>query len=346
MILLIANSSKGLIITLSVIISEEVCYRIQSFKLQRQMRLKINRRQTILTASAIALTSISALVGWYVFIAGAPQLDPPPAETGTGLQFQIKSFYSNAMGETRRYGLVLPPGYDRHPDRRYPVVVLLHGGHGNEWDYEKKARLTSVLHDLYGKKALPPSIIVTPDGSDDRGTSPFWDPDYYDGENGKVATLIGVDLVKEIESHYRTQIEPQFWAMGGLSSGAWGAFNIGLRYLNEFHIFFSHTGYFKDTSGDQNSPLLFIDQIPDEERQHLRIYLDAGEADNKYLEATQEFHQTLDRLDIKNEFRVFPGGHGIVGQDVGWNYWHRHLKDSLRFVGTQFRMAQRKQGAN
>jgi enterochelin esterase-like enzyme len=307
------------------------------------MRVKLNRHQTLIIASAIALTSISAIGAWYVFVAGSPQLDPPKVETGTGLNFQVKSFYSTAMGTPRRYGLVLPPGYEQHPDRHYPVVVLLHGGHGDEWDYEKKAALTSVLHDLYVSKKLPPSIVVTPDGSDNRGTSPFWDPDYYDGENGKVATLIGVDLVKEIKSQYRTLNEPQYWAMGGLSSGAWGALNIGLRYLNEFTIFFSHTGYFTDGNNPQNSPLLFIDQIPTEERQKIRIYLDAGKADEEFLDATKEFHDTLDRLDIKNEFHVFPGGHGIVGQQVGWNYWHRHLKDSLSFVGRQFKTAQHNQ---
>jgi hypothetical protein len=30
------------------------------------------------------------------------------------------------------------------------------------------------------------------------------------------------------------------------------------------------------------------------------------------------------------------GGHGIVGPDVGWNYWHKHLADSLSYVGKQF----------
>lgn len=167
-------------------------------------------------------------------------------------------------------------------------------------------------------------MIITPDGNDKRGTSPFWDTNYYDGENGKVATLIGVELVQEVKRHYRTISDPNYWAMGGLSSGAWGAFNIGLRYLHRFHIFFSHTGYFIDNSGDRNSPQVFIQDIPDEQQKKIRAYLDAGEGDEKYLDTTREFHNVLDRLGIFNEFYVFPGDmelsvkmwDGIIGDNT------------------------------
>jgi enterochelin esterase-like enzyme len=292
-------------------------------------------------AGAIALATVGAGVYSYVFIAGAPQLDPPKAEQRTGLNFQVETYMSQAMGEERSYGVVLPPGYVQNPQKHYPVIVLLHGGHGTSRDYEDKAKLTSVLHDLYKSNRLPPSIVITPDGNDSRGSSPFWDPNYFDGPTGKVATLIGTDLVETVRSRYRTLNQPQFWAIGGLSSGAWGAFNIGLRHPERFHILFSHTGYFIDKSGIQNSPEKFVEQLPENDRKKLRIYLDAGEADEKYLDATQDFHNTLKKLGISSELHVYPGGHGIVGQDVGWNYWHKHLADSLSFVGRQFRAAEK-----
>jgi enterochelin esterase-like enzyme len=300
------------------------------------MRIK---PRAILTASAIALALVAGTGYWYVFLANAPQLDPPPAEANTGLSFNVETFESRAMGQTRRYGVVLPYGYDKNPTRRYPVIFLLHGGHGSERDFQDKARLTSVLHDLYKAKRLPDAIVITPDGNDNRGSNPFWDPDYHDGPNGNVGTLIGSELVQIVKSRYRTLNQPQFWAIGGLSSGGWGALNIGLRYRRQFHAFFSHTGYFLDDSGPANSPQLFVSQIPVSDRKLLRVYLDAGENDHKYLEATRSFHAALNQVGIVNEFRVFPGGHGIVGQNVGWNYWHKHLADSLTFVGRQFQVA-------
>ncbi|PZV14118.1 MAG: esterase [Leptolyngbya sp.] len=292
-----------------------------------------------LVISAAILTALAASGYWYVFIAGVPQFDLAPAEKNTGLSFTVKTFSSTAMGSDRSYGIVLPPGYDQHPSKRYPVIFLLHGGHGNARDFQDKAALTSVLHDLYQKKRLPPSIVITPDGSDNRGSNPFWDPDYFDGENGNVGTLIGKELPEVVKSRYRTLPSPQFWAIGGNSSGGWGAFNIGLRNLNRFHILFSHTGYFFDKSGAANSPQQFVQQIPPAQRQQIRAYLDAGSADARYLAATRSFHQTLNQLGVTNDFRVYPGGHGIYGKNVGWNYWRTHLADSLSFVGKQFKGA-------
>lgn len=94
-----------------------------------------------------------------------------------------------------------------------------------------------------------------------------------------------------------------------------------------------------DRSGPENSPQVFIQQVPADKLRNLKVYLDAGEEDARYLDATRTFHDTLDRLKVQNKFNVFPGGHGIVGQNVGWNYWHKHLSDSLAFVGQQFKFA-------
>ncbi len=292
--------------------------------------------QKLLLGFAGAALIVGSGAYWYVFVAGAPQLDPPQTEQNTGLTFQVETVASAVMGDLREYGVVLPPGYAQQPQQHYPVIFLLHGGHGTARDFQDKAALTSVLHQLYQQKKLPPTIVITPDGNDSRGTSPFFDSDYFDGPNGKVATWIGTELVNHIKSRYRTFERPQLWAMGGLSSGGWGAFNIGLRRVEQFHILFSHSGYFVDKSGANNSPQKFIGQLPADAHQKLRIYLDAGEADENYLKATTQFHQTLTQLQISHEFHVFPGGHGIVGPNSGWNYWHKHLADSLSYVGRQF----------
>lgn len=275
---------------------------------------------------------------WYVFIAGAPQLDPPKTSIpGGDLTFKLETFKSKSMGASRQYGVIFPPDYDKNPNQRYPVIFLLHGGHDDGRAWADKYGIIPVLSQLYQSGKLPPSIIITPDGNDNRGSSPLWDPDYYDGPNGKVGTMIGSELVQVVKSHYRTLKEPQFWAMGGLSSGGWGAFNIGLRHLNNFCVLFSHSGYFTDDSGAANSPETFIQKLPKSQLQCLRAYLDAGKADSDLLAVTQQFHQTLNRLGIANVFYAFPGGHGLTGADYGWNYFHKHALDSLSYVGQQFK---------
>jgi enterochelin esterase-like enzyme len=297
----------------------------------------------LLGTSATALIfSIGAGI-WYVFVAGAPQLDPPTVnEIGTGMTFRLESFNSESMGEVREYGLILPPDYNKNPQKRYPVIFLLHGGHDDARAWYDKIGIVPVLHDLYKSGKLPPSIVITPDGNDKRGSSPLFDPDYYDGPNGNVGKLIGSELPSLVRSRYRTLIGPQFWAMGGLSSGGWGALNIGLRHLDNFSIFFSQIGYFTDSSGPENSPQSFISQIPTAQRSKLRIYIDAGLNDltgSQMLNSTRQFHETLKQLGVRHVFYTYPGGHGLSGPNYGWNYDHKHAIDSLSYVGQQFKVA-------
>lgn len=285
-----------------------------------------------------AIAALFAFAYWYVFIEGAPQLDAPPAQVQLpdGLRFQMQSFDSQAMGMQRQYGVILPPGYAQNSDRRYPVIFLLHGGHDDARAYADKYGIVPLLDQLYRSKKLPPSIVITPDGNDLRGSNPIFDPEYFDGDNGKVGTLIGSELVQVVKSRYRTMESPDFWAIGGVSSGGWGALNIGLRHLDHFSVMFSHSGYFTDSSGAQNSPQTFISQLPRQQLNQVRIYLDAGRSDTEFVESTQAFHETLNQLGIPNEANIFPGGHGLSGADFGWNYFHKHLNDSLSYVGEQF----------
>ncbi|MFM7427868.1 MAG: alpha/beta hydrolase [Elainella sp.] len=91
---------------------------------------------------------------------------------------QIISYSSATLGATRSYGLILPPNYSQQSSRRYPVIFLLHGGHGDQTDWlnPQKGDALATLKQLYKTNKLPPSIVITPDGNDHRGTSPYWDP--------------------------------------------------------------------------------------------------------------------------------------------------------------------------
>ncbi|MEO8891292.1 MAG: alpha/beta hydrolase-fold protein, partial [Coleofasciculaceae cyanobacterium] len=196
-----------------------------------------------------------------------------------------------------------------------------------------------VLEELYESGKLPPSIIVTPDGNDSRGSSPLFDPQYFDGPNGKVGTLIGSELPQVIKSRYRALDSSQFWAIGGLSSGGWGAYNIGLQHLENFDVLFSQMGYFTDQSGPANSPEEIVKTLTPEQRKRLRMYFDTGKDDlegPEFLESSKKFHEILNQLGIENQFNIFPGGHGVTGPDFGWNYNNKHSRDSLAYVGKQF----------
>lgn len=61
---------------------------------------------------------------------------------------------SEALGETRRFGIALPPGYDRpeNADRRYPVVYFLHG---IGQDFGSLTQLALLFHNYMGESLRP-----------------------------------------------------------------------------------------------------------------------------------------------------------------------------------------------
>lgn len=265
-----------------------------------------------------------------------PVVSPRPQKAiaqATPLTYKLVSYNSQVLGASRTYGVSLPPNYEQNSQECYPVIFLLHGGHGSPTDwFDLKGSALTTLQQLYASSKLPPSIIITPDGNDKRGSSPYFDPQYFDGANGKISTAIGDELVKVVQNRYRTLPTPDFWAMGGLSSGGWGAINVGLHNLNSFAILFSHSGYFVDASGPQNSPLTYIKNLPPKSYQHLRIYLDTGKNDTLELKEARQFSQILSNLQIPHQFSQFSGGHT-------WSYWRKHLADSLTYVGEQLQIA-------
>ncbi|ARV58289.1 esterase [Nostocales cyanobacterium HT-58-2] len=297
----------------------------------------------ILLVSLLSVCSCHSIKNVY---AQTPQMHPqnpasvlPPqpsvSDLATPLTYTTETYNSQVMGGSRTYGVALPPGYEQNLNQRYPVIFLLHGGHGNhkDWFEKKKGNALTVLEQLYAASKLPPSIVITPDGNDKRGSSRYWDPEYIDGPNGKVSTAVGEELVKVVQKRYRTLPNPDFWAIGGLSSGGWGAMNVGLHNLNHFSILFSHSGYFKDKSGPDNSPITYIKTISPQDKKRLKIYLDSGKEDIEELKEAQQFSEVLGQMKIYNMFRQFPGSHT-------WSYWRTHLADSLTFVGEQFKISQ------
>jgi enterochelin esterase-like enzyme len=303
-------------------------------------------RKYLIIGSTAALSTICLVGGgiWYFLNSDTPQLDGPQTRIkvqNSQLTYRLESYPSQIMGQNRTYAISLPPDYQENPQKRYPVIFLLHGGNGKPTDWFKKGMAISVIEKLYQNGKLPHSIIIAPDGNDRRGPSPFYDPEYIDGANGNVRSAIGQELVQIVKNRYRARSEPKFWAIGGLSSGGWGAFNIGLHHPDNFAILFSHSGYFEDKSGAENSPLVYIQKISPQARTQLRVYLDAGTEDGKYLDQSKEFATLLKQLQVYYVFHEFPGGHGIVGPNSLWNYWHKHLTDSLTFVGKQFEISQK-----
>jgi S-formylglutathione hydrolase len=149
---------------------------------------------------------------------------------------KVESFTSPALGKTERYQIYLPDGYDKNTTQRYPVVYLLHGALGSHLTF---SFTKSILDQLIAGKAVQPMIVVMPNGSQgDFGGSMWANSELY----GKVADFVAKDLVKEVDTKYRTVAKQNARCIMGHSMGADGAVRIGLSNQDVFCGLASHSG--------------------------------------------------------------------------------------------------------
>lgn len=71
------------------------------------------------------------------------------------------TYFSEALGAPRGYSVGLPPGYDDHPDQRYPLLLL---GHGYGMGAEDMANISIIFSALMDAGDVRPMILAYPSG--------------------------------------------------------------------------------------------------------------------------------------------------------------------------------------
>lgn len=127
--------------------------------------------------------------------------------------------------------VTLPESYEANPDKRYPVIVLLHGHPSNytQWTDTLGAVETSAGHDV---------ILVSPDG----GAGSFYSNANFPflGRQAAWETFIMEQVLGFVHENFRT--DPQRMAIAGLSMGGWGALALGQKYYGHFRSVSSYSG--------------------------------------------------------------------------------------------------------
>lgn len=177
------------------------------------------------------------------------------------------SLWSQSLGGKKELVVYLPPSYDDQRTRRYPVVVMLHGLGGDQWQWVRSDGIAATMDSLVAG-GLPEAILVMPDGDDGwwttwfrlvdlracraetprRRNSPPGDPSgaepaasycvpwaHYDD-------YVARDVVARIDSTYRTLAHRDQRAIAGLSMGGYGAVALALAYPDVFGAAASHSG--------------------------------------------------------------------------------------------------------
>jgi len=131
----------------------------------------------------------------------------------------------------------LPPGYDEDPGRRWPVVTFLHGfgGQVDQWA-NRRAFQATLLERI--DAAAPPAIVALPDGWTSWGGAQWLDSPAV----GAYQTYLSVDVVGHLDAEYRTLADRSRRAVGGHSSGGYGAVMSALEHPEVWGRWASHAG--------------------------------------------------------------------------------------------------------
>jgi enterochelin esterase-like enzyme len=243
------------------------------------------------------------------------------------------SLPSALLGGSRPLFVYLPAGYDTG-QQRYPVLYLLHGAPGNYKDWYHAAGIDKTLDALISVGRIPPLIAVLPDGNGGY----FGDSEWANSADGSIRAedyLVG-EVVPYIDNTYRTRADRAFRAIGGLSTGGFGAVNITLHHPDVFGYALSLSGNYlaartwtgKDLWAGHpaakafNSPTLYAPSAKGIGSTYFYLCVGASDNEDNTLQQTRQFAGVLDRLKIPHTMQYFPGSHS-------WRFWRTHIVDAL-----------------
>lgn len=140
----------------------------------------------------------------------------------------------------RNVAVYLPPSYATSPDRRYPVLFLLHGIGGTDRDWSPAAgdpvdrfgTTERLMNEGIASGRLAEMIVVMPDQMTRAGGS------FYTNSTvtGRWEDFTVRDLLTWVDGTYRTLPRAESRGIAGHSMGGYGAIMIGMKYPDVFSV--------------------------------------------------------------------------------------------------------------
>jgi enterochelin esterase-like enzyme len=229
---------------------------------------------------------------------------------------EVFEYESTVTGTGRKAVVYLPPGYSS--GRKYPVLYLLHGIGGNEWEWSGYVHADRVIDNLIADGKAVPMIVVMPNGralADDRVPPPdrIFSPQNAEGF-GKFERDLLDCLIPAIQAKYSTCTDREHRALAGLSMGGGQSLNFGLGHLDTF----AWVGGF--SSAPNTKPPAGLVPDPAVARKELKVlYLSCGNKDG-LINISQGVHTYLKQHAVPHVWNV--DGHGHDRETWANNLYH------------------------
>ena len=188
----------------------------------------------------------------------------------------------NPLGDPheRPVWVYLPPGYDRHADRRYPSVYVIQGysAHLAMWWNRTPFRqpYPELVDAVFASGDVPPVIVVFVDAWTAYGGSQFLDSP----GTGRYHSYLCDEVVPWVDARYRTLADRNHRAITGKSSGGYGAMVTPMLRPELFGALATH-------AGDALFDTSYRAEIP----QRMRLLRDLY--DNSYEKFFADLHRRL-----------------------------------------------------
>ena len=242
-----------------------------------------------------------------------------------------KIWYPSASaGFDRRLTVYTPAGYETSK-AKYPVLYVLHGIGGDEDAWVTQGRATQILDNLIARGEAKPMIVVFTNGNISQEAAPLENSTGYTRPTMSLPqTMEGSfeaafpEVVKFIDSHYRTIAKKQSRAICGLSMGGFHTLYITLNNPD----LFNYSGMFSAAIGTGSEQTAAHKEIYENVDGKLATYfskkpallwIGIGKTDF-LIQSNNEFRAKLDAAGYPYQYMETDGGHI-------WRNWRIYLSE-------------------
>ena len=240
-----------------------------------------------------------------------------------------KVWYESAIaGFDRRLSVYTPAGYEQNKKAKYPVLYVLHGIGGDEDAWLDQGRAAQILDNLIAQGKAKPMIVVFTNGNISQEAAPGQNSTGYVRPTTSLPqTMEGTfetsfpEIVKFIDSNYRTIAKKQSRAICGLSMGGFHTLYISLNNPDMFN----YSGMFSAAIGVSDASVSPIYQDFDAKlatyfsKKPALLWVGCGNTDF-LIQSNREFVQKLQDNNYPHEYLENEGGHI-------WKNWRIYLTE-------------------
>ncbi len=259
---------------------------------------------------------------------------------------ETKTIHSKILNADRAYTIYLPKDYVHNPQKKYPILYILHGLSGVNTTWFEKYDVREVQDQLAASGESVDMIIVSPNAGGDPKTE--WNG-YFDMPGWNYEQFFYKEFVPHIESTYRVIGDKQNRAIAGLSMGGGGSTSYGQRHADMYSSVYAMSALMSmpdnstppkeenkftllSQSVIENSCVDYVINATEKQKEELRTvkwFVDCGD-DDFLLDTNIDFFRAMRKANIPVEFRIRDGAHDAL-------YWHSALYYCLPFVSRNFK---------